>query len=174
MIQSSNIDPPPPGPIRWRWVTAAFASLLRAARIISPDESVNIDATTGGFTLSQNAPPTTVRIDIKNVSGNLYEIPDLFVTIEGYGSGYDIPSTIVSVPNGYFVVIKIEDYLPLTVSDPQLSVVVIPISQLPNADAFAGAGLIYIPLAVNDNGFTPLAQSEVFGVYFSSGFRFVD
>jgi hypothetical protein len=172
-MRTVNIDAPPKGPIKWRWVTSAFASLLRAAGIISPDESVNIDATTGGFTLSQNNQPTVVRTDIKSVGGNLYEIPDLFVVIEL--QGFDIPSTVVSVPNGYFVCIKIDLLLPVTfenIANSEVTVAVIPISQLSLADA--GAGLIYIPLAVNDNGFTPLAQGEVFGVFLYSGFRFVD
>jgi hypothetical protein len=172
-MQTVNIDAPPKGPIRWRWVTKAFASLLRAAGIISPDESVNIDATTGGFTLSQNNPPTVVRIDIKNLYENTYQIPDLFVVIEL--QGFDIPSTVVSVPNGHFVCIKIDLLLPVTfenIASSELSVVVIPISQLSFADA--RAGLIYIPLAVNDNGFTPLAQGDAFGVFLYSGFRFVD
>jgi hypothetical protein len=176
-MRTVNIDAPPKGPIRWRWVTSAFASLLRAAGIISPDESVNIDSTTGGFTLSQNNQPTVVRTDIKNLYGNTYQIPDLFVVIEL--QSFDIPSTVVSVPNGYFVCIKIENNLPFDVTNipsSEVSIAVIPISALSLArcDIPDAIGIIYIPLAVNDNGFTPLAQGESFGVFLYSGFRFID
>ena len=163
---------PPRGPLKWRWLTEMLAKLSKAAGILSPDGSVQINPTTGGVTLYTPAQPR-VRIDIKRLGKNLYEVPDLFVVIEL--QGFDIPPTVVSVPNNYLVCIKIDFPLPVTfenIASSELSVVVIPISQLSSADA--GAGLIYIPLAINENGFTPLAQGPVFSVFLYSGFRFVD
>ena len=172
MIQSANIDPPPPGPIRWRWVTKAFASLLRAARIISPDESVNIDATTGGFSLSQNAPPTTdTRIDIKNIDGDIYEVPalSLFVVTGGF---FELAAQSVTIRQDQILCLRYAYTYGLfqSLADESVTLVSITASQLESAtiakptDETPVAGLIYIPIAIRQNGFVVFPKQTNIGL----------
>lgn len=185
MTRTANIDPPPPGPIRWRWVTAAFASLLRAARIISPDESVNIDATTGGFTLSQKEQPITPRIKILTVGDDLYETPEISVNITLVGLFY-LPVQTVAIPNNCLLCIKIQYTLETDAMEnppffggridsseisgsASVELSVIAISNLSSAQAAIpttgpARGEIYIPIAINENGFSPLVASADFTV----------
>jgi hypothetical protein len=189
-MQTVNIDAPPKGPIRWRWVTSAFASLLRAAGIISPDESVNIDATTGGFTLAQKK-QTINQIKIKSVGYNLFEVPELSVII-GF-SVFTVEKKSISVPDGHLLCAKIDYTLNTTAMDKTaiyssgifssdidwitVTLASIPVGNIADARAaIPGSfsnGIIYLPLAINDGGFTILATGATFQVTIYHGaFKF--
>ena len=179
MTRTANIDPPPPGPIRWRWVTKAFASLLRAAGIISPDESVNIDATTGGFTLSQKQQSTN-RIRITSLPNfNTFEVPELNFDINNIDS-YTIPKQTIFVPDGYFLCAKIEyelnsaamDKTPIfsslilleDIADLTVTLEAITILSIDQGKAASPGGkkrgIIYIPLAVKNGSLIPLVNGQ--------------
>ena len=194
MIQSANIDPPPKGPIRWRWVTAAFTSLLRAARIISPDELVNIDATTGGFTLSQKQQSTN-RIRITSLPGfNIFEVPELNFDIN-YIDSYTIPKQSIFVPDGYLLCAQIEyelnsaamDKTPIfsspilleDIADLTVTLEAITILSIDQGKAASPGGekrgIIYIPLAVKNGSLLPLVRGQSFEVTIYHGaFKFRD
>ena len=159
-MRTVNIDAPPKGPIRWRWVTSAFASLLRAAGIISPDESVNIDATTGGFTLSQNPPATTdTRIDIKSVGQDRYRVPAMSLFVPPVDSFQfeeqevtirqgEILCFRVSYTRGLFQDIEVDPVTleSISVAQLELAETAKPTNETPVS------GLIYVPLALRQNG----------------------
>jgi hypothetical protein len=193
MTRTVNIDSPPKGPIRWRWVTSAFASLLRAAGIISPDESVNIDATTGGFTLSQDTPPSSAGIEIKDLGEGIYEVPEISVTASALDS-VTIPKQKIAIPTQHILCVKIEYQLAGFVMDQpaifsqnlasgdingtgSITLVAVPISGLSSAQAaipgVSASGTIYLPIAANEAQFRVFVNSTTFQVIiYHGGFTF--
>ncbi len=193
MTRTANIDPPPPGPIRWRWVTAAFASLLRAARIISPDESVNIDATTGGFTLSQDTPPLSAGIEIKDLGEGIYEVPEISVSASALDS-VTIPTQAIAIPSQHILCVKIQyELTSFVMSQPaifsqnlasgdingtgSITLAAVPVSEISSAQAAipgsSASGTIYLPIAANETQFRVFVNSTTFQVIiYHGGFTF--
>jgi hypothetical protein len=172
MMQTVNIDAPPKGPIRWRWVTKAFASLLRAAGIISTDESVNIDATTGGFTLSQNAPATTdARIDIKSLGQDRYRVPvmSLFVPPVEF---FEFEEQEVTIRQGEILCFRVSYMLGLfqDIDIDSVRLESVSVAQFESAETAKPTnetpvfGLIYVPLALRQNGLVVYPRIPYIGV----------
>jgi hypothetical protein len=193
MMRTVNIDAPPKGPIRWRWVTKAFASLLRAAGIISPDESVNIDATTGGFTLSQDTPPSSAGLEIKDSGGGIYEVPEISVTASALAAA-TIPAQSIAIPSQHILCVKIEYQLAGFVMDQpaifsqnlasgdingtgSITLAAVPVSEISSAQAAipgsSASGTIYLPIAANEAQFRVFVNSTTFQVIiYHGGFTF--
>jgi hypothetical protein len=172
-MRTVNIDAPPKGPIRWRWVTKAFASLLRAAGIISPDESVNIDATTGGFTLSQNAPATTdTRIDIKSVGQDRYRVPAMSLFVPPVL--FEFEEQEVTIRQGEILCFRVS-YKDGIFADDEIDSVTlksISVAQFESAetakptDETLVSGLINVPLALRQNGLVVYPKDPYMGVQY--------
>jgi|694.fasta_scaffold02660_22 hypothetical protein len=155
---------PPRGPLKWRWLTEMLTKLSKAAGILSPDGSVQINPTTGGVTLYTPPTATTGRIDIRPVGSDRYRVPALT-----FFDGIDFSeigeqevtlreNEILCLRYAYTLALfQNPDAEPVTlvsisVSDLEYATTAKPTNETPVA------GLIYIPLAMRQDGFVIFAK----------------
>jgi hypothetical protein len=171
---------PPRGPLKWRWLTEMLTKLSKAAGILSPDGSVQINPTTGGVTLYTPPKPST-GLDIRPVTDDVWEVPALTVDIE-FIEFFELPKQTVIIQKNQFLCVKVEYHLNPTamalpaifrnsvflsdlVGSPDVSLVSISQTTLTAAQAAApgggsSQGIIYIPLAVREGSLAVLWRAD--------------
>lgn len=103
-MPSPDILPlPPPGPLRWGWFRAALNHIAKARKLITDDDELIINETTGGLTLGRTgrvaAQTEYAAGEVYLTSGNRWTCGALNVTIDGVDNAVDItPVTIFGTP----------------------------------------------------------------------------
>jgi hypothetical protein len=180
---------PPRGPLKWRWLTEMLAKLSKAAGILSPDGSVQINPTTGGVTL-YTPPPVSTLLKIEGLERDQYRVPELLLSIDDI-SDHTLSEQIITVLPGQLLCIAVtyalteeagEDVARMgtrfVASDiagtPSVALVAISRAELESAQAARpmgdSSGVIYIPLAVQENGLVVLHQFSGFLLELGHGF----
>lgn len=174
---------PPRGPLKWRWLTEMLAKLSKAAGILSPDGSVQINPTTGGVTLRATSAPS-VMLEIESLGNNRFKTPELYIEVDDITfSSLILEEEIKTIFPGQLLCIRVEYSLTtetgnavprfftqLTFDDiegsVEVSLATISPGVLPLAEAASPqgplSGLVYIPIAVHDQSLVVLARSFVF------------
>ena len=172
---------PPRGPLKWRWLTEMLAKLSKAAGILSPDGSVQINPTTGGVTL-YTPPSVSTLLKIESLERDQYRVPELLLSIDEV-SDHTLSQQIITVLPGQFLCISVAYSLTTEAAEqaarmgsffvaseiagtPTVTLAAISRSALESAQAArpmgASSGQIYIPLAVQDNGLVVLTEDSGF------------
>jgi hypothetical protein len=172
---------PPRGPLKWRWLTEMLAKLSKAAGILSPDGSVQINPTTGGVTLYTPPTATTAFLAIEQLGPTSFKVPELTVDV-AFISSHTLIEQVITVPQDRLLCIAVEYSLTSLAWDeaPNFNTAVLledidpPVSvslQAVNRSTFEAAqaalprfgsagGLVYIPIAVHEQRFVVLASAS--------------
>lgn len=111
---------PPRGPVKWGWLTRMIEKIARRAGVVSPDNSVQINRTTGGITISPRRTATPAPEVPPNWSvtseGGYYSCTGGTLNINAIDS-VTIADAFLAVPAGYVVCVRFEAAL----NDPTLT-----------------------------------------------------
>jgi hypothetical protein len=148
-----------------------LTKLSKAAGILSPDGSVQINPTTGGVTLYTPPAAASDRIDIRPLGNNRYRVPALSLFIPP-SSDYDFPEQVVILPDDRLLCFRIA-YQAAVLADivvDSVTIEAITVTQLELAttaqptDGDFVSGLIYIPLAMRQGGFVVFPRQTNIGL----------
>lgn len=110
MSLESDLLLPPRGPAQWRWLDKMFTRIARAARVISPDDSVTISPTTGGLSLASqpiaSVGNTTWRVKNASTPGS-YDVTGGTITINAVADTVIADATLASA-YGDFICLKLD------------------------------------------------------------------
>jgi hypothetical protein len=158
-----------------------LTKLSKAAGILSPDGSVQINPTTGGVTLYTPPTATTAFLDIQQLGPTLFKVPQLTLDV-AFISFHTLIEQVITVQQDRLLCIAVEysltslawDQAPnfntavfLADVDGALSVELVAVTRSTFQSAQAAtprlgsaAGTVYIPIAVHEQGLQVLVGTS--------------
>lgn len=98
---------PPRGPLKWRWLTRMINKLATAAGIISPEQTIAINPTTGGLTLSTIQSTSTTGAEwTADIVNNRWLVKGGTIYINSYPP-IVVPDVTISPDDGQLVCVEV-------------------------------------------------------------------